>query len=926
VATVIIGDEPAACPNEQALCLLAEGSLGDAEREQVIGHLSRCESCRLTVSALTSKAESSVEALSEARRPLRPGARVGRYTLIRFVGAGAMGEVWSASDDELNRTVAIKVLRLAREAVDGAMGNARLRREAQAMAKLSHPNVVSIYELGVDGERVFCAMELVDGVTLGAWLQTARTWAAVATTMLEAGEGLLAAHRVGLVHRDFKPDNVLIERNGRVRVGDFGLASVADPTEPWVGADARRTDHGDGPSSQLVTATGTMLGTPGYMAPEQLEAARADAKSDQFAFCVTTFEALYGRRPFAGRTVQELLSAIRAGAPTIPQHDRSHRRVPLRLRRALARGLCFESKARFESMTSLLAEFQRALGRRPVWPAAAAASVALLVVMASWWWLSGREAFFEREIQRMAQATLGAGERAALAAAFAKSTHPASGELTERVLARLDAISADWVAMRIESWKATEVRREQSTDILQRRASCLDRVADELGAVVRLFASADRALVERAVDVVSGVKSVQSCADRENLESLMELPSSAQARREVRALERELAESKAEVLAGRGKRVLPRLEALDAKAQLLNHAPLTAESTYSLGSLQEELGRYSDAEATLRRGVQTAATARHHLIVAECWNRLLLVIGLRLNDYKRAMALEPAARAAVAQAGGWPAVTADFEQSLGALAQSQAAIPEAAAHYEKAVRLYREAYGENNTRVGISELNLGGMYIALERLEEAQAHLETALRIERGLYGDKHVAVAAALSNLGIIARQKKNLPEAERLHREALAIRREVLGETHAETMKSYVILSKVLRLNGNTAEARRMLELGIAADDGSIPKGHPQRISLIMELGLLLMAQDEWLAASAQFENALELGRDSLPEAHPKLVTILANLAEVRGKQGRAEEGLSFINEAISSARKGRPVREAELAEMEVLRRRLQVMHAKK
>ncbi|HET6583005.1 MAG TPA: serine/threonine-protein kinase, partial [Nannocystaceae bacterium] len=228
---------------------------------------------------------------------LARGTTLGRYVVLERIGSGGMGVVYAAYDPQLDRKVALKLLH-AREERDGdSGGRARVLREAQAMARLSHPNVVAVHDVGVVDDTLFVAMEFVEGVTLGHFIAAgSRRWNEVLDVFEPAGRGLAAAHAAGLVHRDFKPDNVMIGNDGRVRVMDFGLARAAAEIT---------TESSEGSGGSIVelsgvdrlTRTGALVGTPAYMAPELLAGGNADARSDQFAFCVALHRALYGTAP-----------------------------------------------------------------------------------------------------------------------------------------------------------------------------------------------------------------------------------------------------------------------------------------------------------------------------------------------------------------------------------------------------------------------------------------------------------------------------------------------------------------------------------------------------------------------------------------------------------------------------------------------------
>ncbi|MBK9754192.1 MAG: serine/threonine protein kinase [Nannocystis sp.] len=306
--------------------------------------------------------EGRVEGAGAEVAELEPGAVIARYRIIGKLGAGGMGVVYRAHDAQLDREVALKLLRVGE---DGTEGRTRMLREAKAAAKIRHANVVTVYDAGEAFGRVFIAMELIDGITLKAHFRGRRRgWREVVEVMLGAGEGLAAAHAVGLVHRDFKPDNVLVEVGGRVRVLDFGLARPAiDVDGPTVrsGAGGLGGAGGDtAPILRTLTQTGTLVGTPAYMAPEQHLARAVDARSDQFAFCVTCFECLYGQRPFAGDTQAELTMNVVDGRLLAP---RERGDAPMELLAALQRGLSVHPADRYPALADLLTEL-RAIVRR----------------------------------------------------------------------------------------------------------------------------------------------------------------------------------------------------------------------------------------------------------------------------------------------------------------------------------------------------------------------------------------------------------------------------------------------------------------------------------------------------------------------------------------------------------------------------------
>jgi serine/threonine protein kinase len=337
-------DNPDDCPDENQLVRLIEGSLSADAVRSLERHIDACTACGAMLDEL---AEVIAPAQAGSGERVRPDGCIGRYEVLGEVGAGAMGVVYAAYDPELRRKVALKVLR-----PDGALtgdtssARARLLREARLLATVSHPNVVAVYDVGAVGDDVFIAVELVEGRSFAEWLheETPR-WREVAQAFAQVARGLGAAHASGLVHRDVKPANLLIGRDGRARVTDFGLA-----TAPSAGvvSGVRNASSAD---TSLATRSGALVGTPAYMAPEQYAGRGADARSDQFSFCVSLGEALTGERPVAGATTEDLreAAATRTGAPA-------------ELLRTVARGLSARAADRHDDMEAVALAIDEALG------------------------------------------------------------------------------------------------------------------------------------------------------------------------------------------------------------------------------------------------------------------------------------------------------------------------------------------------------------------------------------------------------------------------------------------------------------------------------------------------------------------------------------------------------------------------------------
>jgi len=352
------------CLSENAVLELVEGRTAPAVADEVHAHLASCTSCRKVVAEVAASLESAgsddaatmtmsnpVAIERPDRQPVgAPPERLGRYEVVKVLGMGGMGVVYEAHDPHLGRRVALKVMRADHTLTDEAQ--ARLLREARAMAQIAHPNVVTVHDVGVVGGQIFVAMEYVDGVTLKHVMRERRPWREVVPLFLQAGEGLAAAHAVGLVHRDFKPDNVLVGKDGRVRVTDFGLARLGGPA-------SEVSPHS--PAVDLlttVTRTDLFVGTPAYMSPEQFRGSASDARSDQFSFCVAVYEAVYGERPFAGKGLSGLAASVIVGQVRRPVDGV---KVPKAFREALLRGLATDPEKRYSSMPAVLVALRQSV-------------------------------------------------------------------------------------------------------------------------------------------------------------------------------------------------------------------------------------------------------------------------------------------------------------------------------------------------------------------------------------------------------------------------------------------------------------------------------------------------------------------------------------------------------------------------------------
>ena len=587
---------PDGCIGTDTLCDFLEGRVGPEARKRVEDHASRCGSCRELLSSLARSGTPPVAAAPaepDAARSLAPGTVIGRYVIDHEIGSGGMGVVYAARDPELGRLVAVKVLR------DGTHPSTeeRIRREAQAMARLAHPNVVAVHDTGTFEHRIFVAMEYVAGSTLARWTATPRSPREIIDAYLAAGRGLAAAHAVGLVHRDFKPENVFVGQDGRVRVGDFGVARTTVAigalyaAVPSSGAAALPTASDPPEKPARLTAPGTLLGTPYYIAPELYDGADADPRSDQFSFCVALFTTLHGERPFEGDTFATLATNVRAGrvrrlrAPGVPR----------RIHAAIRRGLSADPAARFPSLRDLLAALRptpRHRLRRTVVLAAGAVLVAGLGVIA---WRGGYFAASAADESCIGPvpgfaAAWNPGRRAAINAAFAASQAPDAAVALRRVSDALDRYAARWAQADAAACRDIRSAGHRADAELELRAWCLERRRYDAAALIDILAAADRSVIEHAVAAVTELPDPAGCADPAVLRQIGAPPSSAVVRLQLIELMPRLSQARAEFTTGSYSRASEHVIPLVESAHALGYRPLEAEAERLSGAIAHALG------------------------------------------------------------------------------------------------------------------------------------------------------------------------------------------------------------------------------------------------------------------------------------------------------------------------------------------------
>jgi tetratricopeptide (TPR) repeat protein/predicted Ser/Thr protein kinase len=759
--------------------------------------------------------------------PASDPERIGRFRILDRLGEGGMGVVYSAYDPELDRKVALKLLRpdLADDASHGSAGTGRLQREAQAMARLNHPNVVTVHEVGRHDDQVFVAMEFVDGHTLRAWAEQDHDWQTIVAVYCDAAQGLGAAHRAGIVHRDFKPDNVMLGEDGRVRVMDFGLSR----------AEASQHAEADTAVDTLdpLTRTGAIMGTPAYMAPEQHNAAPTTAASDQFAFCVSLWEALAGERPFPGDTYNALAGAVVTGKIRTPPGTAT---APSRIFDALRRGLSVAPADRFDSMEALADTLR-------VTPYRTARRVGIGVALGT-----GIAAAFyagSRPDPVRAGACDDAGSaietswsdqrQAAVRDALLQSEAPYAAAAWSGVEQLLGRYADTWV--RAAETRCTAALVESADqDLLQRQALCLDSRRSTFEGLVEVLASPDDGVAQQAVLAAATLPPIESCADPRRLEAFS-TPRAPEAMDALRGARARLARATAHGGMGHYDRAVELASEVVATGQRYDDPSTEAAGLLVRGQYEERQGNKTAAESSLRDAIRLAEIANDHTTRAVALIRLIYVVGGESARYNEALALGADASTVLRMLGADPLLQAKLDLNLGATNRVARKLDDALRHYQSALATYTELYGDDHPETARALTSLGGLYItrkepdrAIEVLLRAKQSFETTL-------GAEHPFIPVVLSNLGTAYKGQHDYARAIEILQAALDLRRRTEGDKRRGVAKTLFNLGatqfEAQRYTAAVASLREGIDI-LEATPGTSPE-RLGRYQLLMGTSLL-------------------------------------------------------------------------------------------
>lgn len=828
--------------------------------------------------------------------------QIGRYTVLHKLGEGGNGIVYSAYDDRLNRKVALKVVRSDR-VHDPKRARSRLLAEAQALAKLAHPNIVTVFEVFVDeAQDVVIAMEFVDGMTLQQWAtQPGRTWEQILAIYRDAGQGLAAAHAAGMTHRDFKPTNALVGDDGRVRVLDFGLVRVA-PGAMTPSGDLRSMSAEDRPlppdASEGATVADTgrdsgnrqsrtgVVGTPLYMPPEQHRGAGADARSDQYSFCASVWEALLDHPPFDGTSLRELYAEKMQHQLEAPTQTP----VPGRIVEALVRGLSPDPQARFDSMDALLeALVWNPTARRRRW-------LTLLAVMTAAAAGVGYGTLAEEtpcQDVGFSMQTLWSPARSGDVESVFRATNTPYAEpswATAREL--IDGWTTAWVDARRDACLA-HARGEQSAEMLDLRTACLDDRQRELEALLDVFAAADATVVEKAVRATRALPGVDRCADVDALRSAVAPPEDPAVAKRVEELRIVLARSRANIDAGRYDRAIELADEVltEIGSASWSYPPVRARALLLRGDATSHSGNLPKSLQLIREGTLLAQEVGDREAFVKGAIDLVWEFGDSRTDYDLAHTWADMARSTLAQMGGRDDLRARLHNNVGAVLTNEQRYDEALAEHRARLALVGEAGGE----AFLSLTNIANIYNYRGEWKLATDTYQQAIDVASRELGANHPRILMIRGNLvGIMWRSEP--PEVARSYGDRLlAEQRAVYGEVHPSLITTYANLANIAAAQNDTESERRFATESLRLTEVVYGPDHHYAIPGLIRLTHLEIAARNWQAARDHADNTLRIARKTRGDDHIDVGYALENLGSLELAVGNIDTALEHYEETV-------------------------------
>ncbi|MCP4449680.1 MAG: tetratricopeptide repeat protein [Myxococcales bacterium] len=823
-----------------------------------------------------------------AEAAIHPGERLGRLEIGKTLGSGAFGVVVAAYDPELKRKLAVKILRPeVFDSTGGKDAQRRLLREARAMARISHPNVVTVHDIGTVDGQVFVAMEFVSGTHLRHWLTSKkRTWQEIVDTFAQAGRGLSAAHKEGLVHRDFKPDNVLVSDTGDVRVADFGLVSISSQKRETI-ASAEFVVPRSNSDELGITRVGAVMGTALYMAPEQHLGFDAGPSADQFSFCVALYWALYKEAPFASSSYDELRGDVLGGKLLPPPSESSS---PKWLWSILKHGLATDPASRFESMEALLAELTKdRAGRRKSRLRYLGLALAGAGAFGAFYMTRSNAGAVCQNVSERLDGTWDAKAEERISDAFTQAGRP--GDYA-RLQGAVDMYTSNWVSVRTRVCEATHFVGDQSDSLMDLRMSCLDQRLGYLGELMgQLDAGAKGLLLDKAVMAAVRLPSLDACTQSARVESGMALPDDVAVRGAIEGMRD--AVDKAQALFDLGKPADAAAVLRLALEQPVDFPLVMGDATHLLGIALSDMGELDEGEEMLHKSIEYATVAEDDRSVASSWLALMHLIGVERESYKAGHEMGRLAKLALARGKAEPLALAGVDRATAMILMREGKTAEAAELLLPLLPIYEESAEKAELAYLLSAL--GDAKAGDAKYKDAVSNYRLSLAHLESVLGPEHLENVYILNNLAVALKNSGDIGDARAVLERSLAIVERTYGPVHRNAVTILINLGNLARREGDTAEAKTIFARAISIGNEVLDPGHPNISKAIMNLGIVLAAEGDYEGATGRFLEVLERAKESFDGDHPDIAMALNNVGESLSLEGKSADGLVYVIEAM-------------------------------
>jgi tetratricopeptide (TPR) repeat protein/predicted Ser/Thr protein kinase len=847
--------------------------------------------------------DNRLDSIPEAPADFDDAATVGAYTVLHRIGQGGMGTVFAAYDLQLDRKIALKVLHPSRQ------GKNRLRvlREAQALAKLSHPHVVAVYATGEHAGRLYIAMEFVDGLELNKWRKEKRPdTEAILDAYRQAGRGLAAAHAAGLIHRDFKPHNAMIDAQGHVKVLDFGLARRA-------GRDEGTSDEGgsqpstDVLSSNDLTRTGSAVGTPAYMAPEQMMGVKTDARTDQFSFCVSLWEALFDTRPFQGATLAELMLDATTSKPRIPEDPgEAGWTVPV-----LRRGLASDPDDRWPDMEALLTALQpkEPQSRRTVW--LVAAGITAVGAGVAWQMAAKDPVEVCTDGEHIFARTWNDARRDRVRSALLASDRTYAESVAARAIEALDTFAEQWVDARQSA--CVDARDGGQSDTLRdARYTCLERSKQAFGLLAQALEDGGGEVLDQSNEAVASLPVLDRCADVDYVTASVPPPASPEVARKVETLRERLQQAATLRVLGNHEAAETEVSALEKEVADIDYPPIRAAVHLEAARVALDT---QDGLLALNR-TEAAYLEAHHLDPAT-----IIDIHLTLSRAYEVRELhEPASRELRVARGlidRWmPSDQALQLRVLKATGLNAGAVGDVLVSrdaHRQALELAIELEGPRSARAAEAHLHVSAAELDVGNGQSGLKHATAAYEIWSALYGPQHPDVARALNNTASANRVLGNSETALKTQERAIAIFEAAYGEDSTNTLMTRLNLALGCIVMGELDRAEGEIRETLTLLERTPTERLRLQASAHKSLGIIAVQRGDAAVARRALGRALDLNQEIFGPRSPTRGDVLGHLAVLEANEGNLEVALDYHRETLQLYRAVEPQTPSDIADAE-------------